>query len=65
MNKNSEKGFITTLILVIIGLVLLQNVFHIDVIGFIESKIFAQFIAGAKAIILSLWKVISSVVSSS
>lgn len=62
--KKEEQGFIGVIVLIVIALVLLQNVFKVDVIGFIQSSFFGNFIVDAKRIVLSIWDAISRALSS-
>lgn len=52
------------IVLIIIALVLLQNVFKVDVIGFIQSSFFGNLIVDVKNIVLSIWDAISRALSS-
>ncbi len=59
-----EQGFVGVIVLIIIALVLLQNVFKVDVIGFIQSSFFGNLIVDVKNIVLSIWDAISRALSS-
>lgn len=61
---NREDGFIAIIIIIVIGLVLLQNVFNVDIVGFFNSDTFLNFLSQAKAIIFSFWHAITKVFGS-
>ena len=61
---HGEDGFIAVIIIIVIGLVLLQNVFKVDIVGFFNSDTFLTFLAQAKTIILSFWHAVTTVFGS-
>ncbi len=63
-HRTKEQGFVGVIVLIIIALVLLQNVFKVDVIGFIQSSFFGNLIVDVKNIVLSIWDAISRALSS-
>lgn len=63
-DRTQEQGFIGVIVLIIIALVLLQNVFKVDVIGFIQSSFFGNLVVDVKNIVLSIWDAISRALSS-
>lgn len=59
-----EKGFVTLIIIIIIGLALLQMLFHVQVAAFFGSDVFIGFLINLKQIVISLWDSITKVKAS-
>ena len=54
--KKTERGFISTIFSIIAALVLLQLVFHVDVISFLKSPDLGEVVSYLKRFIILVWE---------
>ncbi len=54
--KNHERGFISALVSIIGALILLQFVFHVDVIGFLKSPDIGEIFSYLKRFVVLVWE---------
>lgn len=58
-----ESGFLSTILVIIAAILVLQFAFHVDVVGFLKSARVGEWVAYIKNVILALWNhVISPIV---
>ncbi len=58
MNQNNQKGFVKTIILIVVALIILKYTFGINLKDIIDSDIVQGIIAVITALIKLLWKAV-------
>lgn len=53
--KSFEKGFVSTIVLIVVALFILQYVFHIDIIGWIKSAKLIDWFNTLKNFLQTAW----------
>ena len=57
MNHHTKQsGFVSTIIVIVAAILILQFVFHVDVVGFIKSARVSEWVGYIKTVILALWE---------
>jgi hypothetical protein len=62
MKNSKQKGFITTIIIIIVALILAKYYFHFDVSKFVDSEKGKEIITGAKNLCVGFYNWADSVV---
>lgn len=52
---SQQSGFITTIVLIVVGIIVLKFWFHIDVISYLTSGAVGEWLAYVKKVIVVVW----------